>query len=53
MAIGTSTPEKKKAPLPLIIGGVLVVGGIAAFFIFHNSDDDSLTICVPVHWRKK
>jgi len=39
MATGTSTPEKKKAPLPLIIGGVLVVGGIAAFFMFHSGDD--------------
>ena len=31
--------DKKKPPLPLIIGGVLVVGGLAGFLIFHKSDD--------------
>jgi TonB family protein len=32
--------SKKKAPLPLMIAGVILLLGIVAFFVFRNGDDD-------------
>ncbi len=34
-----TSPEKKKAPLPLILGGAVVLGAIAAFFVFRDGDE--------------
>ncbi|MFZ4387974.1 MAG: hypothetical protein ACOYOI_07405, partial [Chthoniobacterales bacterium] len=36
----SNNQNKKKAPLPLMIAGVVVLAGIVAFFVFRNGDDD-------------
>jgi len=41
MATNPSSPEKKKAPLPLIIGGAVLVAGVVAFFLFRSGDEES------------